>query len=159
MKKCEVSNLHCGNCKFFKVDADRNESICKRIDHKTIQFGRAWFKSYDCNQHTGIICSDFIPADWCISIVREWNGFDEYWFNYVEQWLPYKNIDMLIPFFVNGDTDNKYMVKLMDFINGTMIENSKLKAVQKVYYKQDRDPEGYGYKLIKEEIDGVYITA
>lgn len=159
MYQHDVPNLHCGNCKFFKVDADRNESSCKRIDHKTIQFGRPWFKSYDCHQHTGTICSDFLPANWCISIKNEWKGFDYFWPNYVQQWLPYGNIEMLIPFFANGDTDNKYMVPLMEFVNGTMLDGNKLKAVQKVYYKRDNDPNGYGYKLVKEPIDGVCITA
>jgi hypothetical protein len=153
----DVPNLHCGHCKYFRVDADRNESLCKRIDHKTIQFGRPWFKSYDCNQHSGTICSDFLPAELWINIFKEWRGFEEYWSNYVKQWLPYKNTEMLIPFFLNGDTDNKYMVKLIDFVYGNMIEGNKLKAVQKVHYKHDRDPQGYGYKLIKESINGVGI--
>lgn len=156
--KREVDHYFCGNCKHFKVDADRRESTCKRIDHKKIQFGRPWFKSYDCGQHSGVICSEFVPAAWCIHAVQEWRGFEEYWVNYVEQWLPYGNTDVTIPFFVNGDTETKYMVKLMDFVNGTMIEGNKLKAVEKVYYKRDTDPKGFGYKLIREPIDGIDIT-
>jgi hypothetical protein len=154
----EVENYHCGECKYFKVDADRNESICKRIDHKVIQFGRPFFKSYDCNQHAGTICSSFIPAAWCKNAIKEWKGFEEYWPNYVEQWLPYKNINALIPFFINGNTDISYMVKLMDFVNGTMLEGNKLKAKEKIYYKRDKGNHGCGYKLIKEFIDGVYTT-
>lgn len=90
--------------------------------------------------------------------MKEWNGFEEYWANYIEQWLPYRNTEKTISFFVNGDTDIKYMVKLMDFVNGTMFEGNKLKAIEKVYYKQDRNPKGFGYKLVREPVDGVYIN-
>ena len=30
--------LQCGQCKWFKVGADRTPSTCKRIDHKHIKF-------------------------------------------------------------------------------------------------------------------------
>lgn len=154
----EIDHYHCGDCKYFKVDADWSESTCKRIDHKTIQFGKPWFKSYDCNQHSGVICSDFIPAEWNTNAIKNWKGFEEYWGNYVDQWLPYRNTDILIPFIINGDTSCRYMVKLMDFMNGTMMDGDKLKAVEKMYYKRDRNPKGFGYKLIREPVNGVLIT-
>lgn len=152
MKK-EVNNYHCGNCKYFRVDADRNESLCKRIDHKSVKFHTPWFKSYDCNQHNGIICSDFIPASWYINAVKEWNGFEEYWENYVEQWLPYKKTDTTVSFIINGDRSVSYQVKLLDFIYNTMFdEYGYLKAVSKRYYKRDKTS-SIGYRLITEKVD------
>lgn len=160
-EKRDVGNYHCGNCKYFNVKADLEgvESTCKRIDHKKVKFYKPWFKSYDCNQHNGIICSDFIPADWCVSAVKEWRGFEEYWENYVEQWLPYRDTNTFVSFFVNGDTETAYRVRLMDFVNGTMIEKGILKAFEKMYYKRDRNPNGFGYKLVHEPINGIAIEA
>ena len=51
----------------------------------------------------------------------------------------------------------RYGVRLMDFVNGTMMDGDVLKAVEKTYYKQTR--EGFGYKLIRETIDGVNIRS
>lgn len=151
----DVNNFHCGNCKYFRVDADWNESVCKRIDHKHIQFYRPFFKSYDCNQNSGVVCSDFIPAARCVNAAKEWKGFEEYWENYVEQWLPYSDTNVTISFYLNGNTDESYQVKLLDFVYGNMFEGNKLKAVSKQYYKRCSNPNGCGYKLITEPIDGV----
>jgi hypothetical protein len=157
MKEKEVENYHCGSCKYFKVDADRSESTCKRIDHKTIQFSVPWFKSYDCGQFSGIICSDFIPADWCINAVKEWRGFEEYWYNYIKQWLPYSNTNTYISFIINGDKNIRYHVKLMDFVYGTMFDNNKLKAYEKVYYKKNKKS-SIGFELIIEPImNGIIV--
>ena len=118
----EVDNYHCGNCRYFRVDADISESLCKRIDHKSVKFYTPWFKAYDCNQGSGVICSDFSPAAWCVHAVKEWNGFDVYWRNYVDQWLG--RTDKTISFFVNGDTSVSYQVPLMDFVYNTMFDLS-----------------------------------
>ena len=145
----EVEHLYCGDCKFFRVDADRHESFCKRIDHKQVRFAIPYFKCYDCNQSAGIICSDFVPATQYKQIVKEWKGFDEYWNNYVDQWLPYGNTDTTVGFTLNGDNKVRYYVKLMDFVNGTMFsQGGMLKWVYKRYYKQDRNPKGFGYTLV-----------
>ncbi len=147
------------HCKYFKVNADQEHvmSECERIDHKKIKFAVPWFKSYDCGQHS-IICSDFLPAKWCVSTYKEWTCFEDYWVYYLNQWLPYHNTNTTIAFTLNGDTDVRYHVPLLVYVYGDMIKNNKLMAVQKSYYKQDRLPNGFGYKLIVEPISGVDIT-
>lgn len=145
----EVDNYHCGNCKFFRADADRNESLCKRIDHKTVKFYYPWFKSYDCNQHSGVICSDFIPASWCVHAVKVWKGFDIYWENYVKQWLNTKTVS----FYINGDTSVCYQVPVMDFVYNRMFDkDGNLKAISRKYYKRSKKS-STGYELITEKID------
>lgn len=135
------------------MNADREESYCKRIDHKSVQFFRPWFKSYDCGQYSGIICADFVPASWCINAVKEWNGFDEYWENYIEQWLPHSNTNRSISFFINGDTSVSYQVKLLDFVYNTMFDDhGGLKAISKQFYKRDKTSP-VGYRLITEKIN------
>jgi hypothetical protein len=143
----EVENYHCGSCRHY--------NNCKRIDHETIQFAQPWFKSYDRHQFSGVICSDFDPAEWHVYACETWNGFEYYWPRYVEQWLPYGNTSILVYFTLNGDTSIRYGVPLLDFVYGTMVDNGVLKAVEKMYYKQTRT--GFGYKLIKEKIDGITI--
>ena len=143
----DVENYHCGHCKYY--------NNCKRIDHVTIQFAKPWFKTYDRNQFSGNICSDFEPADHCTHACKTWTGFEDYWPKYVEQWLPYSNTDVLVYFTLNGDASVRYGVKLLDFVYGTMFDGNVLKASVKTYYKKTRD--GFGYKLIKEKINGVTI--
>ena len=126
----EVENYHCGHCKYFRIDADRNESFCKRIDHKVVKFATPWFKSYDCNQYSGVVCSDFEPAPLYTYACNIWKGFDSYWKNYVKQWLPYENADTYIGFTLNDNTKIRYKVKLLDYVYGTMFEDNKLKAVE-----------------------------
>ena len=155
----DVENYHCGNCKYFNVKADLDgvESICKRIDHKKVKFAVPWFKSYDCHQSSGIVCSDFKPASWCKYACKIWRGFEHYWKGYVDQWLPYKDIETTVGFTLNGNTEVRYKVKLMDFVNGTMFDGNKLKAIEKEYYNIDRK-DVLGYRLVREKIDGVNIT-
>ena len=62
----------CGTCAYFKVNADMPnvESTCKRIDHKN--FVDPWFKkTYVVTNFLERICSDFIPAYWCIAAKKE----------------------------------------------------------------------------------------
>ena len=97
----DVDNLRCNECEFYRVDADRNESLCKRIDHKRVKFAVPWFKSYDCDH--GCICSDFKPVEYYPAVYKNWQevgGFKKWWPLWVEQWLPYKNTDVL------SDTDS-----------------------------------------------------
>lgn len=155
--KREVERYSCGSCKFFNVNADRTESFCKRVDHKTVKFAEPYFKCYDCGQFDHLICADFLPADWHVNAVKEWTNFDEYWENYVTQWLPYSNTDTYISFTLNGDTSVRYRVKLLDFVYGNMYSDGWLNAYEKVYYKQSRSSPT-GYDLIVEPIDKVEIN-
>ena len=143
----------CGTCAYFKVNADMPnvESTCKRIDHKNVQFYRPWFKSYDCNQFSGTICSDFIPADWCIAAKKNWDGFENYWKSYKKYWNT-RTDSAGCSFFLDRNTDVGYRVKLTDFVFGTMYnEDGTLKAYEKFYQKQSRKSPT-GWNLITEKL-------
>lgn len=84
--------------------------------------------------------------------MKKWTNFDDFWSVYKEAWLPYGNENIEIPFVINGDKSVWYYVPLQKFLDGTMTENGKLMAKKKKYYKQKR--EGFGHKLITEEIIG-----
>lgn len=140
MKDCE--NYSCGDCKYFRINADRNESLCKRIDHKKIKFYMPWFASYDCGQTMHIVCSDFEPVEWHMYACKTWTCFEDYWRQYKETWLPYGDIGTTLGF--------------MDFINGTMVKNGVLKAVERMYFKHNVNCTT-NYELIHEKINGVKI--
>lgn len=147
----------CGDCKYFRVDADRNESLCKRIDHKKVKFAIPWFKSYDCGQHFHLPCNDFEPKHMEYADAKEWSGFDNFWNAYKEAWLPYKNEHKLTWFCLNDNKNVRYGVPIKSFVEGTMIQNNKLMAVKKAYYKRVKD--FIGYELLYEDIkDGVDLN-
>ena len=120
----------CKDCKFFRVDADRNESLCKRIDHKTIKFAVPWFKSYDCGQYFHLPCADFIPKHIEYADAKEWTNFEDFWDVYVKAWLPYQNEDILVWFCLNDDNSVRYGVPLDRFKDNTMIKDNILMAIK-----------------------------
>ncbi len=161
MKDCtmDASSDHeryfCGDCVHWKLENGKH-CPCKRLDHDAVKFAVPWFKSYDANQHSGVICADFSPKPCKVWAVEHWTGFPAYWEGYVKEWLPYGNTNTLVYFTLNGDTSIHYGVSLMDFVNGTMMEGNHLKAVEKIYYKKNRKTP-YGHSLIREPIDGVEV--
>lgn len=149
----EREHYFCGSCAYFKVNADMPnvESTCKRIDHKKVQFYRSWFKSYDCNQFSGAICSGFIPADWCVAAKKNWDGFDNYWKSYKKYWNTNVDNDS-ISFFLDGNKNVGYKVKMTDFVFGNMYnDDGTIKAFEKFCYKQSRKSPT-GYELIREKL-------
>lgn len=152
----DVDHYCCGDCVHWKLGPEGKHLPCKRLDHEVIRFAVPWFKSYDAAQHSGCICSDFSPAPWKLHAVKYWTTFEDYWEKYVDQWLPYKNTNTLHYFCLNGNTDIRYGVPLMDYVNGTMIEGGMLKAVEKVYVKYTRKSP-FGWELVREPIQGVKI--
>ncbi len=61
-------------------------------------------------------------------------------------------------FTVNGNTDVNYQVPTKKFLDGTMIVDGVLQAVEKTYYKRDKVDLGVQlYKLVHEKINGVRI--
>lgn len=153
-----IGHLFCGDCKFWGCG---NDYCQKRIDHKNVRFAIPWFKSYDAHQHSGCICSDFEPASFCVFTCSAWTGFWDYWEWYSKIWIPYGNTDILTYFTMGEDTSVRYGVPLMDFVNGTMYDGSRLKAVEKMYYKKHRhkDRTKFPYELIREKIEGVGIKS
>lgn len=146
----------CGDCKYFRVDANRNENLCKRIDHKKIKFAIPWFKSYDCGQNFHIPCNEFEPKYMQYADAKEWDGFDNFWEMYVKTWLPYQDENKLIWFCMNNNTNIEYGVPMKAFIEGHMMSDNVLLAIKRRYYKRTKD--SFGYKLITEDIDGVEIN-
>lgn len=144
----DVDNYFCGDCEHF--------NNCKRIGGKPIKFAKPFFSCDDVQERRGTICAEFIPKRQKVEAIARWTSFDDYWAAYVEQWLPYKDTNKNVYFTLNGDTSIRYGVPLMDFVNGTMIVGDALMAVEKMYYR--RSHSGFGYKLVREKIDGVKIT-
>lgn len=145
-------HVGCKDCAYFKVNADLNgiESICKRIDHKKVKFAIPRFKSYDCGCFH-IPCGDFIPKHPEHADFKDWTNFNDFWKVYVETWLPYGNENITVAFTINGDTSVRYHVPLSKFIDGTMIIDGVLQAIEKTYY-------AHHYNIVHEKIDGVVIN-
>lgn len=139
-------NWKCGDCIHHKWNRNKAKyEPCPRLDHDKIQFAKPWFKSYDANQHSGIICSDFYPNEANYRIYGYEGGFEYYWKRYVKYWLPYSNVNIYAWFIQNGDTSIRYGVPLLDFVYGKHLTKSgKLKAKKRMFYKQSRSsPTGY----------------
>ena len=150
----------CKDCLYFNVNADREnvKSTCKRIDHKIIKFYTPHFKSYDCGQFSHIPCGDFIPKDLNRADCSGWTNFNDFWNVYVETWLPYRDENTTIPFIINGNRDVVYHVPLKRFIDGTMIENGVLQAIEKTYTKRTKIDFGVQlYTIVHEKINGVKL--
>ena len=138
----DCPHFGCGDCKYF-----RN---CKRVEGNSLQFARPWFLCETSWTH--ILGKDFEHVDPEYADMKKWTNFDDFWDAYKKAWLPYGNENIEIPFVVNGDKSVWYYVPLKQFLDGTMAKNGKLLATKKKYCKQTR--EGFGYKLITEEIVG-----
>lgn len=146
----------CGDCVYFKVDADRAESLCKRINHKKIKFAVPWFKSYDCGQSFHLPCNAFMPKYMERADAKDWTNFEDFWRAYVKAWLPYQNEDILVWFCINDDITVRYGVPLKSFLDGTMIKDNKLMAIKKQYFKRTNRNE-IGYTIINEDIQSVEL--
>lgn len=131
------SCLQCGQCRFFNVNADRQVSTCKRLDHKHIKFATPWFKSYDCGQFSGTVCKDFQPSDTVPWLKDHWKGWDDYWDGEKQKGM--------IPLIIDNDKSVRYLVSREDFVNGTFLNSDgSLKWIEKQYHKQSRKtPTGY----------------
>ena len=138
----DCPHFGCGDCEHF--------GSCKRVDGNSLQFARPWFLCETSRTH--IPCKDFEHAQSECADMKKWTNFDDFWDVYKKAWLPYGNENIEIPFVVNGDKSVWYYVPLKQFLDGTMTKNGKLMATKKKYYKRTR--EGFGYKLITEELVG-----
>lgn len=138
------ASLRCGECTFFRVNADCEGVVskCKRIDHKKIRFAVPWFKSYDCGQFNSNVCRDFEPAKRCKYLYDNWSGFDEYYGGISDK--------ETIEFTLNGDTTVRYKIKYLDFVNNTFLDSKgNLKWIERYYQKRVKvslkNPTGYEF--------------
>ena len=142
----EWCTLQCGECKYFQVDADRREdTTCKRLDHKSVQFAEPWFKSYDCGQFHSNICSEFAPNDIAKWLKDNWTTLEEWIAEYEQAEGKSFFEGKYTVLIVNGDKKVRYYINRRDFFEGNFLnEDGSLKWVKRCYYKQSRQsPTGY----------------
>lgn len=135
------------HCKYFKVNADREESTCKRIDHKHIKFAKPYFKSYDCGQFQAGVCKDFTPAKVWKWLYKNWTSYEDY---FGKDFVPKGTIALC----VNDDSSTRYHVKFYDFVNNCFMDkDGNPNWVYKQYYKRTKTTEEnpIGYILTTEE--------
>lgn len=136
-------HLGCRDCLYFGKE-------CKRLKGTKLEFARPWFACCSSGMH--VPCSDFVPKHPEYADLKEWTNFQDFWEVYKEAWLADTKE---IPFIINGEKAIRYYVPLQKFLDGTMIENGKLMATYRSYYKKTRS--GFGYILVREEIDGIPV--
>lgn len=151
----DCPNLHCGDCKYFNINGDREPSPCKKINHKAVKFYKPWFKSYDCGMNH-LVCGEFEPKHPEYADIKDkWTNFADFWKVYEKVWLT--NCERNgIPFVLNDDFDVMYYVPLETFLYGKVVEDGILKATRKSYLRQSR-ASPTGYNRITENINGVKI--
>ena len=149
----DCPNYECKDCKHYK--SAHLGGCTKRVDHKTIEFSAPWFRCDPENCHTP--CCEFEPSKIHIwDLKNYWTNWENWWNDYVDTWLEGHNpYNELIYFTLNGNTNVRYGVPMMDYVMGNMYNGNNLKAVEKMYYK--RTQKGFGYKLIREKINGVEL--
>lgn len=144
----DVDRLYCGDCKHFGHTGPGHTPCQKRIDHTAVRFAIPWFKCYDCNQHCGVVCSEFEPSGLYKFLAQTWRGFDYYWPRFVEQW----GVPRYMAFTLDGNTKVRYHVRTEDFVFDDLFVDGKLKAYERIFYVRDsRSP--YGYRLVTEPWD------
>ena len=134
--------LQHGDCIHFSVNSDREESTCRRLDHKHLIFAQSPFKAYDCGQMQGLVCKEFEPKKICRWLYEHWDGI----YGYFGEDFKLKGLVWLI---VDGDESVRYGVAYEDFWDGTFLNpDGTLKWVEKMYYR--RTKKEFGYKLVRE---------
>ena len=140
----EWLRLMCGDCKHFSVSADRQESKCKRIDHKTIKFAIPWFQLYDCGEFKCSICNDFVPQERCVWLHKNWTKVEDF-IN-----VPTLNNSDTVALTLNNDTSLCYYVSSYDWFYGSFLnKDGTLRWLKKCYYRQSRKSP-IGYELVWE---------
>lgn len=145
--------LTCGDCIFFKVDADikGRESTCKRLDHKHFQFRHFIFGSQDCGQHLqNGVCRDFKPKKCRVWLYEHWTSFDDYFSGFYR--IP-ENAELKL--IIDGNNEISYSVNRLEFINNKFINpDGTLRWIYKTYYKRFRNAKWFHYRLLNEYPDG-----
>ena len=125
----EWCRIECGECKWFKVNADMDgvESTCKRLDHKHLRFAKKIFKSYDCGCFDINTCADFEPDEKKVPwLYNHWNEVKG-------QIIPYGDNNVVL-LNVDGDTSIRWAVKAIEFYDGTFLNpDGSLRWVYKYY--------------------------
>ena len=137
----------CRDCAYYNGTAwrEEEESRCKRLDHKNLQFRVPFFVSYDCN---GQICADFKPSPMYKYFYSHWHDW------YIKFYTPKPGKTIALR--VKGEGETDFNILYSDFFNNTFLnDNGSLKWLYKEYYiKTKHSPTGY--LLIKEFPDGTF---
>ena len=146
-------HLGCGDCKYHQPDAQyRDDTTCKRLDHKHLQFAVPWFKSYDAGQMNAVTCAEFEPKPIAKWLCDHWVSIQDYMESY-ERVEGKKYLHGHIGLCIDGDQSVRYYVKRSDFFNGTFVDSDgNLRWEFRKYYKQSRKSPT-GYYLVTEERD------
>lgn len=152
-----IPHAMCRDCKYFKIDADRRESLCKRIDHKYVKFFKPYFKSYCCGEHH-TVCCEFEPkfpdsADF----KDKWTCFEDFFPAYKSVWCTSEEIQNGFPFVVNDNFGVIYRVPFEKFVYGNVVEGGILQANMKLYSKRSKSSPT-GYEIVRQKINGVNIV-
>lgn len=161
----ECPHYSCKDCAYFKLVTPQNPCGCnRRFDHSKMEYAHPWFNHSP--EENGCICRDFEPDGSYPAGLAYWHGYDHYieWkkrqdieeYGSEEKYNRLKYRINLIGFELKQEPNARYYVCLEDYINGTMWDGNGLKAIEKRYYKQTKN--GFGYKWIREEIDGVEVN-
>lgn len=161
----ECPHYRCKNCIHFKFVTPQNPHGCThRFDHAKMEYAHPWFVNVP--EERGCICRDFEPNGGYPAAIPYWHGYDHYieWRERQEvedcggeeRYNRLKTQNNLIGFELKQEPDVRYYVRLEDYVNGTMWDDNRLKAVKKGYYKRTKS--GFGYKWIREKIDGVEVN-
>lgn len=141
----EPEKYNCRSCKYF-------ENGCKRVDGKKVNFAK---NPFSCQAYGLYVCCDFELKDNRVYSKRNWIDFETYFKEFLEVWFHRNPATTKVYFVLNGNEEIRYGVLLKDYIYNNMYVGNKLKVVEKMYYKKTHT--GFGYKLIREKINGVTI--
>ena len=155
----DCPNLHCRDCKYFNHGSRNPFDTCKRINGTSIKFYIPPLSPFAYENH--MPCKAFEPRSRELKLYADykpWEGFDQYWEIYKQVWL--KDCDKkFIAITAEKYPNWIYYVKTEDFMNGTMYENGKLKAVKRWTLKKCRESERnpIGYRPVTEILEGMNV--
>lgn len=161
----QCPDYRCKDCKHFRFVSPKNPHGCThRFGHAIMEYAHLWFVNVP--EERGYPCSDFEPDGSYPAALPYWHGF-EHWrewkrrqeiedYNGEERYNRLKPQNNLIGFELKQEPNVRYYVRLEDYVNGTMWDGNRLKAVKRGSYKRTKS--GFGYKWIREEINGVEVN-
>ncbi len=154
-KESNVDRLFCSCC----IHRDHSsvslsKGTCKRELLPKLRFSASPFS---CDRFgSRSICSDFSPTSWCVAIINNWKGFDNYYQNWLKYWKPKGVEHDYMSYILNGEENINYHIKYEDFVFNRLFRlDGRFNAFRRQYYKRKKS--GFNYELVTEYIDGIEI--
>jgi len=151
-------NFSCCCCAKWKIDAERNECICPKLDHKKVKFYIPYFKCYDCGMHH-VICGEFVPKYPHYADFKDWTNFEDYWKVYEKAWLTDGMKNRGIGFTVDGDGEKIFFVPLETWLYGEVVKDGILQATTMGYHVRKIINGVTHYPMMYEVINGVCVDS